>query len=1251
MKIISLRLNNINALKGQWYIDFSQEPFASSGLFAITGPTGAGKTTLLDAICLALYHRTPRINEPSPADKVMTRHTSECSAEVVFEVKHKQQNKRYRAFWERRRARGASDGKLQPAKVELAELSAENNGLGDKIIADKIKDKDALIAEITGLDFGRFTKSMLLAQGGFAAFLNADAGERADLLEELTGTEIYGKVSEQVFIRFRDEEAKLHLLREQGKHVEVLGAEAMAELKSQQQQHEEQVITLQQQSQHHQQILDTIKQLKDADTQQQQTQTNTQKAIAAIAEHQDDLHQLANSIPANHLRPLLNTLEQEQLALDQLMGVATSLTGQQQQEEQALQDLAPLLHEQQHTVDTLAIELSHTQQLITEQVIPLDAEIKQLSHQHAEFTLEKNTYETGYAQQQHEAEALKDTLDTSREYNATIETYLNSHANDQHLQANLPLWQAKFSDRENLYQKGLNAAATMAALQKEAVELTQTQDQQQEILQTAQADLALANQQNDASHQALALVVKGETPDAITARYQQYLSQQDALSRCQHIFERYQEHANKQKEQGGLLQQKQQDQEASTATVEQLRQQYQQQQKLIAEIENTVQLERSIASLQSYRDALQSDDACPLCGSTEHPAIDRYHAVNSSVSESRLAQEKLTLEALTQQGTAAKDQLIAHRTQCQHIEETLQETAQLLSQCIEQWQAPAGELSWRVLLTDPTASVLIPELLAQAKQEKQQADIQQQALVLAEQQAQAAHQTLVEQEQTLQRCHSDAILLEEKKVHNNQQISALLDQQHNLNAELSDLETQLNQQLHTGQWSLPEVAEQALWLTERQTDNAQYLDKTAHLEDNQKAVLEQEQALNTLSQQQLSQQQNIEQVQAKLTQLQDTLEQQKAQRHSLFGDKNTTQETQQLSLLLSQHETSLQALKDKANIIKTALHTLQAQFNDNTQAIAAQQLTTQAAQTQWLEALNSSPFSSDADLRAALLDDQEQKRMTDLKQHLDAQRLQAQTLQQKATDEWQVAKEQAGRIAELAGIEGESPQTLDERIGEFSAHISEASTLINNANKQLGEIEQQFKTDQEKRLQQQTLVADIAKQEQHYNDWDTLKSLIGSADGKKFRVFAQGLTLDYLIQLANSQLAQLHNRYQLHRKNGEALELEVMDTWQADTIRDTKTLSGGESFLVSLALALALSDLVSHKTKIDSLFLDEGFGTLDRETLDIALDALDNLNASGKMIGVISHVDALKERIPVQIAIKKMSGLGVSKLASQYAVQ
>jgi len=118
----------------------------------------------------------------------------------------------------------------------------------------------------------------------------------------------------------------------------------------------------------------------------------------------------------------------------------------------------------------------------------------------------------------------------------------------------------------------------------------------------------------------------------------------------------------------------------------------------------------------------------------------------------------------------------------------------------------------------------------------------------------------------------------------------------------------------------------------------------------------------------------------------------------------------------------------------------------------------------------------------------------------------------------------------------------------------------------------------------------------------------------------------------------------LLRKPGGELELEIVDTWQGDVARDTRTLSGGESFLVSLALALALSDLVSHKTSIDSLFLDEGFGTLDGETLELALDALDTLNASGKMIGVISHVEAMKERIAVQIRVHKGVGAGLSRI-------
>ena len=131
-------------------------------------------------------------------------------------------------------------------------------------------------------------------------------------------------------------------------------------------------------------------------------------------------------------------------------------------------------------------------------------------------------------------------------------------------------------------------------------------------------------------------------------------------------------------------------------------------------------------------------------------------------------------------------------------------------------------------------------------------------------------------------------------------------------------------------------------------------------------------------------------------------------------------------------------------------------------------------------------------------------------------------------------------------------------------------------------------------------------------------------------------------------MANLHQRYQLQRNINQPLALQVIDLWQANAVRDVKTLSGGESFLVSLGLALALSNLVSHKTQIESLFLDEGFGTLDANTLEVALEALERLNATGKLIGIISHVDALKERISHQIHVSKGASAGFSQLAAQY---
>jgi exonuclease SbcC len=221
---------------------------------------------------------------------------------------------------------------------------------------------------------------------------------------------------------------------------------------------------------------------------------------------------------------------------------------------------------------------------------------------------------------------------------------------------------------------------------------------------------------------------------------------------------------------------------------------------------------------------------------------------------------------------------------------------------------------------------------------------------------------------------------------------------------------------------------------------------------------------------------------------------------------------------------------------------------------------------------------------------------------------------------------------------------------ELSLQRVELDAQLSELNRQLGSVQHRLETDNNNRTTQQALLNSIEQQRLLYDQWQQLNSLIGSADGSKYRKFVQGLTLDHLVSLANQQLAILHNRYQLHRREQGELEIEIIDTWQGDAQRDTRTLSGGESFLVSLALALALSELVSQKTRIDSLFLDEGFGTLDNETLEMALVALDNLNAEGKTIGIISHVEALKDRIPVQIKVHKGAGMGYSVLDECYRV-
>ena len=222
MKILELRFKNLNSLYGEWLIDFTDPEYVSNGIFALTGPTGAGKSTILDAICLALYGATPRLGKITKSgNEILSRQTGECYAEVLFES----QAGRFRCHWSQHRSRKKADGDLQTPKHEISEGTGEK-----KIIESQLRGVASTIEEKTGMDFDRFTRSILLAQGGFDTFLKADVEQKSKILEQITGTEIYSEISRRVHERQRDEREKLNILNAETSGIVILEPEQEKEI-------------------------------------------------------------------------------------------------------------------------------------------------------------------------------------------------------------------------------------------------------------------------------------------------------------------------------------------------------------------------------------------------------------------------------------------------------------------------------------------------------------------------------------------------------------------------------------------------------------------------------------------------------------------------------------------------------------------------------------------------------------------------------------------------------------------------------------------------------------------------------------------------------------------------------------------------------------------------------------------------------------------------------------------------------------
>jgi len=346
-------------------------------------------------------------------------------------------------------------------------------------------------------------------------------------------------------------------------------------------------------------------------------------------------------------------------------------------------------------------------------------------------------------------------------------------------------------------------------------------------------------------------------------------------------------------------------------------------------------------------------------------------------------------------------------------------------------------------------------------------------------------------------------------------------------------------------------------------------------------------------------------------------------RKELFADKSPDKEQKRLEKAISQAESAEQAARlerDKVKQIVNAASSLIAELNKD---ISKRSTQLQSMDTDFIDILHKAEFSDEVAFLSKRLSIQHREQLIIKAKELDKQKTNLQTN----------IKDREDRL-NLEINKKTTQATLD----DLQLAYEQLKQTIKLTIDTIAGLKHQLSNNEAIKKKLKDKQSSIVAQKKECSKWAKLYELIGSADGKKYRNFAQGLTFELMVSHANRQLEKMTDRYLLIRDDKKPLELNVVDNYQAGEIRSSKNLSGGESFIVSLTLALGLSKMASHKVRVDSLFLDEGFGTLDEEALETALETLSGLQQDGKVIGIISHVSALKDRISTQIHIQPLSG-------------
>jgi len=1191
-------------------------------LFAITGPTGAGKSTLLDAIAVGLYGRVPRHDRQ--VGEMVSRQAPSAFSEVEFEVHETNadtgltQRVRYRSRWEvKRKTRGDDKGGLGQDAMTLVFSPS-----GQAVVSGK-EAVPAKVGELSGLDFGQFEQAVLLSQGKFARFLHAPEKERSALLEKMTNVGIYSRLSVAAFDKAKEEEQKTRLLEATLHATRLLPDDERLRLEHLLDElHQEAEMTYE-----HQQELSTClawrtvldqltKQLAEASQQAallQQEDAALQPTFARLADHE------RASAPSLSNALVLSNQAQRELgrdteALAQLeqqlpMLLATAETAEQAHTTAAASQAAALAE---------ADRLRPVLQAAQEQDTTIRAAQGQLAKVRAAYDQDQAAHAAELAAWHHTQSHELTQLEQGQ---SELQQWLLAHGHERDLKDELAEINRQIIDLEAINTQ----LATLEAQQKAQLrQLAEAKDDHQRYEQAAhdaqQQQRALIEHGRPCREEREALL-RGTDADTLAQQDADLLARLRLLQRLLPLAQAAHDHTARAR----TLAQEHAQAIPGLATAEttfvHLEERQADGQRLLDSYQRELRTQQALADLNAHRQHLRPGQPCPLCGAAEH-ALAADFAADADEQEQRVTTQKAALAQLQAEVNRTGQDLARLRYAQQQRVARRDEATEAATLAHSQAAALVAPIA--PLLPDPVDPAAITHLLATTTEQQAATDAARRRLVtLTEQLAQlkaehtAAGARLTQAWEEAQRAAVRQQRAQQALVPIDAELADAREQAANYRAVIQSL-------LAPHHLTLPAASQPYAGILATLHERADNYQIRTH------ALTESENKVTGLRERQALRAEALAKNQTKLTAAAATLETdhqaieaQRTVRLAGYAGPDPAGDAERLHHATQQLIQAAQRAEADRTRQQLALAGTREKIAQRQADLHLHQAEYQTRYAELATALTAAGFATAVEAQALLLSEAEARQLSQRRQrHLTDQQA-SQQLQARLTTS--LAQHHELAITHL-------PTTA------LTAELAQLHAENERLHQRLGAAANQLAQDDEARQQQAEGLRQLATRQHEQQRWQDLAEQIGSAKGDKFSQFAQGLTLSHLARLANLRLKQLTGRYTILKTPNRNLELQIIDHDQADTVRPMASLSGGESFLVSLALALGLSELAGYKARIESLFIDEGFGTLDPDALNTALDALERLQHSGKMIGVISHVADLKDRIGTQIRVQPGAG-------------